>query len=192
LTTAHEEAKVRFLATLEIARRELALLEYSHSKLFSVTIDPHWVQQFSTDMDGAETLEAFVARFGRLQDTVGGKLIPRALTTLLEKPGAMIDNLSRAEQLGWVTDTEGWITVRELRNRLVHEYVTDPGQFAADIRAAGEFVPMFRKTYESLLELAQDRLGVAEHQLQDYLQPNTSSSERSAAITPPASTHNPS
>ena len=67
MTSAQEEAKVRFLATLEIARRELALLEYSHSKLFTVTIDPHWVKQLSTDLDGAETLEAFVAHFGRFR-----------------------------------------------------------------------------------------------------------------------------
>jgi len=106
---------------------------------------------------------------------VGGKLSPRALTTQLEKPGSMIDNLSRAEQLGWITDTESWVAIRELRNRLVHEYVTDPGQFAADIHTAGGFVPMFRNTYESLLQIAQDRLGVAEHQLQYYLQPSTNS-----------------
>ena len=111
MTSAQEKAKVRFLATLEIARRELVVLEYSHSKLFSVTIDTHWVVQLRTDMDAAETLEASVSRFGRFQDTVGGKLIPRALTTLLEKPGSVIDNLSRAEQLRWITDTEAWVTV---------------------------------------------------------------------------------
>jgi hypothetical protein len=70
-----------------------------------VTIDRHWVKQLSTDMEAGETLDAFVARFGRFQDTVGGKLIPRALTTQLEKPGSMVDNLSRAWQLGWITDT---------------------------------------------------------------------------------------
>ena len=89
------------------------------------------------------------------------------------------------------------VTVRELRNRLLHEYVTDPAQFAADICAAGGFVPMFRKTYESLLQLAQDRLGVAEHQLQNCLQPNTSasdtnSSESLAPTTPLPSTHDAS
>jgi len=146
--------------------------------------------QLRTDMGGAETPEAFVSRFGRFQDTVGGKLIPRALTTLLEKPGSVIDNLSRAEQLGWVADTEVWVTVRELRNRLVDEYVTDLAQFAVDIRAAGAFVPMLHKTYESLRQLAQDRFGVAEDQLQDYLKPNTDSSESSTAITPPPSTRN--
>ena len=86
-----------------------------------MTIDPDWVKQTSTDMEAAETLEALVARFGRFQYTVSRELIPRALTTRLEKPGNKIDNLSRAEQLGgWVTDTEARVRVRELRNRLGH------------------------------------------------------------------------
>jgi hypothetical protein len=169
LTSAQEEAKVRFLATLEIARRELALLDYSHAKLFALTIDARWARQLHDDMEAAETLEAFVARFGRLQDTVGSKLIPRALTMLLEQPGSMLNNLSRAEQLGWIAGTEAWVIARELRNRLVHEYITNPQQFAADICTAGGFVPMFRNTYDNLLRLAQVQFGIVEDQLQDYL-----------------------
>ena len=82
---------------------------------------------------------------------------------------AQADNLSRAEQLGWIADTDAWIVARELRNRLVHEYVTNPAQFAADILTAGDFVPMFRNTYENLLRLAQDQFGIVEAQLRDFL-----------------------
>lgn len=116
-------------------------------------------------------LEAFVARFGRFQDTVGDKLIPRALATVLEHRGSMIDNLTRAERLGWIEDTEAWVAARELRNRLVHEYMTPAGRFAADIQAAGDLAEMFRRAYASLLRVAQERFGVAENQLRAYLAP---------------------
>ncbi|MBT8420812.1 MAG: hypothetical protein KJO08_08140 [Gammaproteobacteria bacterium] len=169
MSSTREKTKVRFLATLEIARRELAVLEYSHEKLFSMTIDVDWVQRLTDDMATAETLEAFVSRFGRFQDTVGDKLLPRALMALLEKPGPLIDNLSRAEQLGWIADAEAWATARELRNRLIHEYMTDPDRFAVDIHAAGGFIGMFRRSYACFLALAEERFGVPEEQLQAYL-----------------------
>jgi hypothetical protein len=91
------------------------------------------------------------------------------IKALLEKPGSMLDNLSRAEQLGWIADPEAWGVARELRNRLVHEYVTNPAQFAADILTAGGFVPMFRNTYQNLLHLARDKLGIVADELRDYL-----------------------
>ena len=169
MSEAQEQAKVRFLSTLEIARRELGVLEYSHNKLFSETIDADWVERLARDMDAAETLEAFVSRFGRFQDTVGDKLIPRALAALLERPGSMIDNLTRAERLRWLENAERWITARELRNRLIHEYMTDTIRFAADIRAAGSFVEMFQTTYANLLRLAEERYSIKENQLEEYL-----------------------
>jgi uncharacterized protein with HEPN domain len=175
VSSKQDEARVRFLATLEIARRELAVLDYSHGKLFSVNIDTQWVERLSDDMAAAETLEAFVSRFGRFQDTVGDKLIPRTLITLLERPGSMIDNLARAERLGWVESTEAWIAARELRNRLIHEYMTDAAQFASDILAAGEFIDMFRKSYSGFLQAAEERFGVTENQLQAYLAPRKDS-----------------
>jgi hypothetical protein len=166
-----EQARVRFLGTLEIARRELAVLDYSHARLFARPIDEAWVRGLEADMEAAETLEAFASRFGRFQDTVGDKLIPRLLTALLERPGSQIDNLNRAERLGWIGSAAAWITARELRNRLIREYRTDAAAFAADIRAAGDFVPMFRATYARLLRAAEDRFGAGEQDLGQYLDP---------------------
>nr|VFK46353.1 MAG: hypothetical protein BECKTC1821E_GA0114239_10635 [Candidatus Kentron sp. TC] len=171
MSRTREEAMLRFLATLEIARRELTVLEYSHAKLFSQTMDADRVRRLTDDMPDAETLEAFVSRFGRFQDTVGDKLLARALAMLLETPRSLIDNLSRAEQLGWIADAESWIKARELRNRLIHEYMTDADRFAADIRAAGGFMGMFRESYAAFLAVAEERFGVAEQMLATALSP---------------------
>lgn len=42
---------------------------------------------------------------------------------ILKKIGTQLDNLLRAEKLGWIDSTQTWIELRELRNRLVHEYM---------------------------------------------------------------------
>jgi len=40
----------------------------------------------------AEQVEAFVSRFGRLQDNLGDKLLPELLTALGEKTSVVIDH----------------------------------------------------------------------------------------------------
>ncbi len=44
-----------------------------------------------------------------------------------------IEALQRAGVLEIVDD---WLAARQLRNRLVHEYMTDPGRFAQDLNRA--------------------------------------------------------
>lgn len=82
------------------------------------------------DRERAERLEAFVSRFGRMQDTLADKLLPRWLSALAEPVGSQIENLNRAERLGVVEDTLQWLEARKLRNRLVHEYAIEAADFA--------------------------------------------------------------
>ena len=53
------EADVRFLATLEIVRRELAHLARTETRLGVESINRHWVEALETDLDAADVLEAF-------------------------------------------------------------------------------------------------------------------------------------
>ena len=90
--------------------------------------------------DLAERVDAFVARFGRLQDTLAGALVPRLLEALLEPVGSVLDNLNRAERLGWIRSASQWAELRLLRNRMVHEYVTDVRELVDALQAAHEGV----------------------------------------------------
>ncbi len=65
------------LLALELAEKEVIHLAYTHRTLFAQPIDLHWVQALEKREDLAEKIEAFVSRFGRLQDHIGEKLIPR-------------------------------------------------------------------------------------------------------------------
>lgn len=77
-----------------------------------------------------------------MQDTLADKLLPALLGALGEPVGPQIDNLDRAERLGWVESTDHWLTVRQLRNRMVHEYMEDMALLADALQSGHDFVPL--------------------------------------------------
>ena len=157
----------RFLATLEIVRREGDHLRFSWHRLFDQEIDTDWVEELDQDPERAERLEAFVSRFGRMQDTVATKLLPRWLSVLAEQPGSQIETLNRAERLGVLESTERWLEARQLRNRLVHEYMESPADFAADLLQAKDLTALLVTTYNRVRQDVTERLGWKEAELPD-------------------------
>jgi hypothetical protein len=148
----------RFLSTLDIVAREGAHLAFSRGRLFAERIDTAWVEALPDRPELAERMEAFVSRYGRMQDTMADKLLPRWLLALAERPGSQIETLNRAERLGVLASAEGWLEARNLRNRLVHEYMTDAGEFARNLVLAGEYSGMLIDTYNRLRVDAMERL----------------------------------
>lgn len=124
------------LNTFYLVEREAEHLGYTHCKLSAKGIDLAWVSSLANQPDEAEILDAFAARFGRLQDTLGDKLLPRFAQLLGEVPKSLIDTLSFAERQGWVNSGDDFIMARRLRNKLVHEYMLDPAQFLEALLAA--------------------------------------------------------
>ncbi len=166
----------RFLDTLRIVWREGRHLRYSAGQLAGERIDAEWVAGLEEDPRRAVELEAFVSRFGRMQDTVADKLLPRWLQALAETPGSQIDVLNRAERLGVLEAVEPWLEARKLRNRLVHEYMGDPAEFARALQRALEFVPMLVEVYDRVRDYAQERMGVDPARLPPGLEGAPSSS----------------
>lgn len=126
--------RLKFLA--ETAQAEVRQLRATDARLFAQAMTPQRAAVLRTDIDLSERADAFSARFARLQDTLGDKLLPALLQWLAEPVGAAIDNLHRAERLGWVASTEDWLVLRRLRNRMVHEYVRDDAELAQALNMA--------------------------------------------------------
>jgi len=126
------------LFALELAEREAAHLAYTHSTLFAQKIDLEWVKAIANKEDIAEKIDAFVGRFGRLQDHIGEKLIPRFARLMGEQPKSLLDVLAYAEKMQWLDSAEEFIGSRKLRNQLVHEYMTSPELFLEALLAADE------------------------------------------------------
>ena len=130
------------LLALDLARKEAAHLQYTHRTLFTQPIDAAWVRQLTTRDDLAEKIDAFVSRFGRLQDHLGEKLIPRFAALLGEAPQSVLDVLAYAERVQWIESAETFIGARKLRNLLVHEYMSDTQLFLQALLSAREATEM--------------------------------------------------
>jgi hypothetical protein len=127
ITLAQAE-RLRFLCT--VAEREWELLAQVKARLFDktkLTLNPETLATLSIEQ--TEQLDAFVARFGRLQDTLGDKLLPALLIAGGDQPGQMFDNLDRAERYEWIESAGDWADSRQLRNRMIHEYIQDPSSY---------------------------------------------------------------
>jgi len=116
-----EKARLQMLQ--KTAKLELLHLQQTNQRLFAQAWPQEEMAHKMLDIDFAERVDAFVARFGRLQDLLGDKYLPAWLRAVQEPVGTALENLDRAEKLGLVQSADAWISVRKLRNQLVHEYV---------------------------------------------------------------------
>ena len=121
---------------VRITEKEARYLERTVKRLRNLSIDLAWVESLENNDEHSEMLDAFVSRYGRLQDTLGDKLLPAILRLNLEKTGSQLDNLLRAEKLGWIESTQIWIELRELRNRLAHEYMESASDLLSALQQA--------------------------------------------------------
>lgn len=123
-----------------ITQKEILHLQDTDRRLFADLFTVEAAKQIETDPILAERLDAFVSRFGRLQDNLGDKFLPQLLLALAEKPGAAIDNLDRAERLGWIESVEAWLEIRKLRNQMVHEYIEDLTLLTSALQTGHKYV----------------------------------------------------
>lgn len=145
----------RLVFLLMVAEKECKHLMDTSNRLSLEAIDQSWVKFLESDTTLSERVDAFVARFGRLQDHLGDKLIPELLKQMLEKPASAIENLSRMEKLGLLESVASWVEARNLRNKLVHEYVVDASEFAATLNRALKLVPILTRAYNNLSGYSQ-------------------------------------
>jgi hypothetical protein len=87
----------------------------------------------STDTPiGKEMLRVFdqiAYRFGKLQDSMGGKVMPLLLDMAQEtvpENATFVEKLNRLERIGAIPAAEEWKKFRVIRNTLAHEYPDDP------------------------------------------------------------------
>ncbi len=117
------QLRLQFLS--RVVRKECLHLAGTDRRLFENPFTIERAKQLESAPELAERVEAFVGRFGRLQDTLGDKLLPLILLALGEMPSAMIDNLDKAERLNLIVSSDDWLAMRKLRNQMVHEYVEE-------------------------------------------------------------------
>lgn len=140
--------RLQFLA--RVTHKECLYLQETDSRLFAEPMTVDRLQKLQLDPVLAERLDAFVGRFGRLQDNLGDKLLPQLLDAMAEKTGAAIENLDRAEKLGWIASADVWLEMRKLRNQMVHEYIEDLNILVSALNAGHAYVPILIETAQRL------------------------------------------
>lgn len=146
---------------VRVASKEAEHLLQTSNRLFNgAPVTQQAVVAWTQDPDISERLDAFVARFGRLQDTLGDKLIPRLLSFLGEPLGPAIDNLDKAERFGWLDSADEWVAHRKIRNQMIHEYIEDPAVLADALETARLWVePMVNVADRLSLEVKRRTQG---------------------------------
>ena len=135
--------------TVELEARHLLDTD---RRLFAQTFDAARAAALRVNIEDSERTDAFVARFGRLQDTLTDKLLPEFLRVLAEPLGATIDNLDRAEKLGLLSSADQWLATRKLRSRMVHEYVRDATELAEALNQGHAQVPLLTGLAKAISE----------------------------------------
>ncbi len=153
--TRQPNPRLAFLS--RVVKKELQHVLSTDTRLFAEPFTVERARRLESDPDLAERVEAFVSRFGRLQDTVGDKLLPALLAALGENPRSHIDNLDRAERLGLITSADEWYTVRSLRNQMVHEYIEDLFILANALQSAHNYVPQLVISAQAMLREIEQR-----------------------------------
>lgn len=143
----------------DVVEAEIHHLQLTDQSLFAERFTTERVSGLVTNNAEAEKVDAFAARFGRLQDTAGDKLLPALLRAVGQSPGPVIDNLNLAEKWGWIRSSQDWLSMRLLRNKMVHEYIKDPAVLSDALNAAHDSVPELVASAERLLQEARSRLG---------------------------------
>ena len=88
------------------------------------------------DSDSA-FLEVVTSRFAKLQDTLGQKVFSLVLKNvgedILDK--TFIDILNMFEKFGFIENADFWVTLRQTRNAIAHEYPDNLEKLAVDLNA---------------------------------------------------------
>lgn len=155
--TAENKIQLRLKFLARVVRKECRHLITTDQRLFGAPFTIEQAKKLEENVELAERVEAFVGRFGRLQDTVGDKLLPLLLMALGEKSAAAIDNLDRAERLELLSSADEWMTMRNLRNQMVHEYVEDLVVLTNALQTGHSFVPALVATANKMIAEVESR-----------------------------------
>jgi len=84
----------------------------------------HLDSEIFEDFEKIKTIDTFIYRFIKVQDSMGEKLFKIFLDEIGEYKDSMslVDMLDKLEKFGIIDNTIKWMEYRKLRNKLTHEY----------------------------------------------------------------------
>jgi hypothetical protein len=121
-------------AALSECERHASILRAARTEIGDKRFSPDTVENLGGEL--VKSLDQSAYRFGKLQDTLGMRVLPGILE-LAEEPlpeaTPFAEKLQRLERLAVIPSVNQWRRLRELRNQLAHEYVDAPHLKAATL-----------------------------------------------------------
>jgi len=103
------------MTELEIAVKGLKM---SFEKCSSIGIKNNY------NFEEQESFDSLTSKFSRTSDIYTQRILKTILLLLRENPKSFIDRANLAEKLEIISSADVLIAVRDLRNEIVHEYIT--------------------------------------------------------------------
>jgi hypothetical protein len=121
----------------------------------------HWLQRsfskcarFKADHtlndEQYDDLEAFTSRFARASDLLVQKVFRAVDAAELESGGTLLDAVNRAEKRGIIAGVDDIRKIREVRNEISHEYVSE--NLAALLTQVASLTPVLREAIKKTQE----------------------------------------
>ena len=97
--------------------------------------------------------DQLIYRFSQFQDTIGSKLFPLILQGLGEYDHDLpfIDILNKLEKLSVIESTEQWLSLRETRNLVTHEYPGNEKEIVDGLNELYQQSKYLSSTHDNLL-----------------------------------------
>jgi len=138
-----------FSYNLEGCRKLAKNLEFSFKEINKIKPFNELKLAAITEKD-KESLDAFIFRFGKLQDMMGNKLFRFLLILKSEEVGFMLDTLNKMEKFYIIDSVDEWISIRDARNDAIHDYDLKSDKIVEKLNNITNFVPKLFQVLERL------------------------------------------
>jgi len=128
---------------LHISRADKAVEEISRIQLSTNAFD---------NFETVKTFDTFIYRFSKIQDYMGEKLFPATLDILGDYKYSMSfkDILNKLERLELIQSVQQWMSFREIRNTLTHEYPDNEDEIIEGITLAVNAYAEIKNIYAAI------------------------------------------
>lgn len=148
-----------FFHNLEICKRLANNLKFSFKKI-------NYISPFNKENleniteDNKQLIDAFLFRFGKLQDLLGDKMFRLILVLETEHVGSMLDIINKMEKFYIIDSADEWVSIRKARNDATHDYDLKSEKIAEKLNEIITFVAKLFQILERVEEYAKNKLKV--------------------------------
>jgi len=107
--------------------------------------------------DEVQDIDQYLYRFSKLQDTLGQKIF-RLIVNIYEPSSESIpflDLLHKLEKLGCLVSSKEWISLREKRNKIAHQYDDEPYEMTEAINDILNQKEIIKAIYKKMKQCSQ-------------------------------------